>query len=290
MKYEGNIYRPPSEAYSLILQATVGCSHNGCIFCGMYKDKQFHLRKIDEILDDIDDARFLYGSKYVERIFIADGDALIMKTEHMLAILDRIKENFPNIKRVTSYATPRSLLLKTQEELDLIHERGLEMLYLGLESGCDEILKRMNKGATAAEIILAGQKAKRAGFTLSVTILSGLGGVEKMEEHARLTGKAISEMKPDYVGEMTLNIMPGTKLKEEYDAGLFQMPSPTQILEETKLLIESIDCEGCVFRSNHVSNYVNIRGNFNSGKDAMIAQIDDALKYGNLRERHYTNM
>ncbi len=288
MRYEGSVYRPPSEAYSLILQATVGCSHNGCIFCGMYKDKRFHLRPIDEVLEDLADARSTYT--YVDRIFIADGDALIMKTEHMLAILDFIKEHFPECQRVTSYATPRSLLLKTPEELALIREHGLFMLYLGLESGSDEILTRMNKGATSAEIVLAGQKAKTAGFTLSVTILSGLGGKEMWEEHALQTAKAISDMKPDYVGEMTLNIMPGTKLKEEVDKGLFILPSPTEILTETRLLIEHIDNEGCVFRSNHVSNYLNIRGTFNAGRQSMMAQIDAALASGQIREKHYTQM
>lgn len=288
MNYEGAVYRPPSEAYSLIIQATVGCSHNGCIFCNMYKDKNFHVKKIEVVLNDLKTARSMYS--YVDRIFIADGDALIYKTDDLIAVLDFIKENFPECKRITSYATPRSLLLKSPEELLTIRQHGLCMLYLGLESGCDEILKHMNKGATAAEIVLAGQKAKTAGFQLSVTILSGLGGKELWKEHAIQTGEAITKMKPDYIGEMTLNIIPGTKLAEEQKADLFHMPSPELILEETKLLIENIDCEGSVFRSNHVSNYVNIRGTFNSGKASMIQQINDALDHGGFKERHYTNM
>ncbi len=288
MRYEGAVYRPPSEAYSLIVQVTVGCSHNGCTFCNMYKAKQFHIHTVEEVLEDLTEARSLYH--YVDRIFLADGDALIYKTEDLLQILDAIQTMFPECQRVTSYATPRALLLKTQEELDLIHSHGLSMLYLGLESGCDKILTYVNKGHSAAEIVTAGQKAKKAGFQLSVTILSGLGGEALWKEHAIDTGKALSDMKPDYIGEMTLNIIPGTKLYEEAQAGKFTMPSPECILEETKLLIQNTDNEGAVFRSNHVSNYVNIRGTFNAGRDDMIKQIDDALSHGSFKVRHYTNM
>ena len=288
MRYEGAVYRPPSEAYSLIVQVTVGCSHNGCTFCNMYKAKQFHIHTVEEVLEDLTEARSLYH--YVDRIFLADGDALIYKTEDLLQILDAIQTMFPECQRVTSYATPRALLLKTQEELDLIHSHGLSMLYLGLESGCDKILTYVNKGHSAAEIVTAGQKAKKAGFQLSVTILSGLGGEALWKEHAIDTGKALSDMKPDYIGEMTLNIIPGTKLYEEAQAGKFTMPTPECLLEETKLLIQNTDNEGAVFRSNHVSNYVNIRGTFNAGRDDMIKQIDDALSHGSFKVRHYTNM
>jgi radical SAM superfamily enzyme YgiQ (UPF0313 family) len=254
----------------------------------MYKDKSFHVRPISDVMEDFKEARSMYT--YIDRIFIADGDALIYKTEDLLTILDYIKQYIPECKRVTSYATPRSLLLKSQEELDLLHERGLEMLYLGLESGCDEILTYMNKGATAAEITLAGQKAKKAGFSLSITILSGLGGTEKWKEHAVETGKVLSAIRPDFIGEMTLNIIPGTVLHKKVQSGEFKTLSPEEILEETKVLIENIDAPGCVFRSNHVSNYVNIRGTFNEGKADMIAQLDAALERGHFKERHYTNM
>ena len=288
MRYEGTIYRPPSEAYSLIVQATVGCSHNGCTFCNMYKAKKFHVHKVEEVFEDLMEARTLYS--YVDRIFLADGDALIYKTDELVMILDEIKRLFPECQRVSSYATPRSLLLKMPEELALIHEHGLELLYLGLESGSDTILKNVNKGHTSAEIVEAGQKAKAAGYKLSVTVLSGLGGEELMDEHALKTAEAITAMKPDFVGEMTLNIIPGTKLYDKVKAGEFKMPGPEDILNETRLMIEHIDNEGCMFRSNHVSNYVNIRGNFNEGRADMIAQIDSALKNGTFKVRHYTNM
>ena len=288
MRYEGDIYRPPSEAYSLIVQVTVGCSHNGCTFCNMYKAKKFHVHTLEEVLEDLAEARVMY--QYVDRIFLADGDALIYRTEDLVTTLDEIERLFPECQRVTSYATPRSLLLKTQDELNLLHAHGLQMLYLGLESGSAQILERVNKGVSPDKIVLAGQKAKKAGFSLSVTILSGLGGEALMEEHAVETGKALTEMKPDYIGEMTLNIIPGTRLYEQTQAGEFALPSPERILEETKILIEHIDDEGAVFRSNHVSNYVNIRGTFNAGRASMIRQIDDALARGHFKERHYTNM
>ena len=288
MRYEGTVYRPPSEAYSLIIQATVGCSHNGCTFCNMYKAKKFHMHKVEEVMEDLMEARSLYN--YVDRIFLADGDALIYRTDELVMILDEIARLFPECQRVSSYATPRSLLLKTPEELKRVHEHGLELLYLGLESGSDIILTNVNKGHSASEIIEAGQKAKAAGYQLSVTVLSGLGGEELIDEHAIKTAEAITAMKPDFVGEMTLNIIPGTKLYDLTKEGKFKMPCPEDILKETRLMIENIDNEGCMFRSNHVSNYVNIRGNFNSGRADMIAQIDSALENGTFKVRHYTNM
>ena len=288
MRYEGDIYRPPGEWRSYLLQVTVGCSHNGCTFCNMYKAKKFHVHTVEEVIGDLSEARRM--SSYVDRIFLADGDALVYRTQDLVTILDAIKRIYPECTRVTSYATPRSLLLKTDAELKLLREHGLTMLYLGLESGCDEILKRVNKGVSAAQIVHAGQKAKAAGFLLSVTILSGLGGEELLEEHAVLTGKALTQMKPDYIGEMTLNIIPGTVLYRQVQEGQFALPSPERILEETKILIRHTDDEGAVFRSNHVSNYVNIRGTFNAGRKSMIRQIDDALSRGHFKERHYTNM
>lgn len=288
MRYEGVVYRPPSEARSLIIQATTGCSHNGCIFCNMYKEKPFHVRPIAEVMEDFAAARAAYP--YIDRIFIADGDALIYQTEGLLAILDYIRQHIPECRRVASYATPRSLLQKSQEELDLLHSHGLEMLYLGLESGCDAVLSYMNKGATAAEIIKAGQKAKKAGVQLSVTVISGLGGVERWKEHAIQTGKALSAIRPDYVGEMTLNLIPGTVLYQKVQSGEFKPLSPREILEETKILIEHVDAEGCIFRSNHISNYADIRGTFNEGREDMLAQLDAAVARGNFKERHYTHM
>ena len=183
MRYYGDLYRPPSEAYSLICQVTYGCSHNTCAFCSMYKNKKFKIRHMAEILEDFRDAAVQYKNR-VTRIFLADGDALIRKTEDLLQILEEVRELFPHLERVTSYASPASLLGKTAEELCLLREHGLTMVYLGLESGCDEVLSMMTKGYTAAQIVEAGCKARQAGMMLSVTAVSGLGSRALSEKHA----------------------------------------------------------------------------------------------------------
>ena len=195
MRYEGRVFRPPSEAYSLIVQATVGCSHNKCTFCDMYKEKQFHLRPLDQVLEDFDIARRTY--QHIDRVFLADGDALIRKTSDLVAILEHIRKVIPECTRVTSYGSPVSILTKSPEDLALLRSLGLKMIYLGLESGCDDVLTHINKGATVDEIVAAGQKVKAAGMKVSVTAISGLGGTEMWKEHALGTEDAFTRMKPD---------------------------------------------------------------------------------------------
>ena len=202
MRYEGRVFRPPSEAYSLIVQVTVGCSHNKCTFCDMYKEKRFHLRKLEDVLEDFNIARRQY--RYIERVFLADGDALIRKTEDLAVILKHIRKIIPECRRVTSYGSPKSILTKSPEDLALLHSLGLEMIYLGLESGNEQVLKHINKGVTVEDIVRAGQMVKDAGMKLSVTAISGLGGTEMWKEHAIDTAKAFSRMKPDYIGLLTL--------------------------------------------------------------------------------------
>lgn len=275
MRYEETVYRPPSEAYSLIVQVTIGCSQNFCHFCDMYKNKKFRIRPLDEVLDDFREARATYS--HIGRIFLADGDALICRTDYLISILDFIKANIPECERVTSYASPRSLLTKSHEDLVRIRRHGLEMLYLGLESGCDEVLTLMNKGATRDEIIKAGGMAKDAGYKLSVTVITGLGGERLREAHAIDSASAVSAMKPDYLGALTLSVMPGTVLYDMVKSGEFKLLSPEAALEESMMMIERIDAEGCVFRSNHISNYVNVHGTFNRDRASMIAQIKNAL-------------
>ena len=204
MRYEGMIYRPPSEAYSLIVQVTIGCSQNRCIFCSMFKEKRFRIRKVEEVLEDLQDARNKY--RYVEKIFLADGDALICKMTDLEAILHFIKDQFPECKQVTLYGSPRSILMKQQEDLDKLRELGISMIYMGLESGNDEVLTYMKKGVTSQEMIEAAQKVKQAKIRLSVTAISGLGGRRLWKEHAKDTGLVLSQMKPDYIGLLTLMI------------------------------------------------------------------------------------
>lgn len=276
MRYEGSLYRPPSEAYSYILQVTIGCSHNKCTFCNMYMEKQFRVRPLDDVLEDLVMARRAY--RRVPRIFLADGDALIVKTEELRAILGTIRNLFPECERVTSYASARDLLLKTPEELEELHALGLDMIYLGLESGSEKVLRDINKGVTVEETVEGALKAKAAGIKLSVTEITGLAGQDGMEEHAVLSAKALSRMNPEYIGLMTLTLRRGTTMTADWEAGRFKRLTPRQYLEEQRILIANLDSEGSVLRSNHISNYVQLRGTMNRDKARMLADLDEALK------------
>jgi len=275
MRYFGSVYRPPSEARSLIVQVTYGCSHNTCAFCSMYKEKQFRLRPMEEILEDFRMARQAYSR--VGRIFLADGDALIRPAADLERILEYIAELFPECERVTCYASPSSIHKRTTEELKRLRERNLTMVYMGLESGCDAVLKRMRKGHTAADIVAAGQKINAAGIDLSVTAISGLGGVELWREHAMDTAAALSAMKPAYIGLLTLMVEPGTPLYDWVQKGEFTLLDSHQVLEETALLVAQLDCEGAVFRMNHASNYLTLKGTLNEDKQALLKRIHSAM-------------
>ena len=243
MRYYGSVYRPPSEAYSLIVQVTYGCSHNTCAFCSMYKEKRFALRPMEEILEDFRLARQTY--RRVDKVFLADGDALVRRAEELYTILDTVGELFPECRQVTSYASPSSIRVHTEEELRLLREKGLTMVYMGLESGSDQVLALMNKGHTAAEIVEMGQKVRRCGMALSVTAITGLGGPELLESHAVETAAAFNAMNPEYIGMLTL-------------------------------MVERLDSPGSVFRMNHASNYLTLRGTLNADKAAMLGAIREA--------------
>lgn len=277
MRYYGSVYRPPSEAYSLIVQVTYGCSHNTCAFCGMYKEKRFALRPLAEVLEDFRLARQYYRN--VGRIFLADGDALVRKVSDLVTILDTIRELFPECERVSSYASPTSLQIRTDEELQLLRDKGLTLLYMGLESGCDDVLKLMRKGHSSAEIVACGQKVKRNGIGLSVTAITGLGGPELMEAHAVDTAKALNAMNPEYIGILTLVVEEGTPLQDWVREGKFRLLTPAQVLQETKLMVENFDSPGSVFRMNHASNYLSLKGTLNEDKEAMLSQIRQAEQH-----------
>lgn len=277
MRYYGAVYRPPSEAYSLIVQVTYGCSHNTCAFCSMYKEKRFRLRPMEEIMEDFQMARQTYSR--VGRIFLADGDALVRKASELEEILDTIKRLFPECERVTCYGSPSSIRLRTDEELQRLRDKGLSMVYMGLESGCDEVLKRMRKGHTAAEIVEMGQKIRRNGMQLSVTAITGLGGPELMERHAIETAEALNAMNPEYIGVLTLVVEEGTPLEDWVKNGEFQLLTPKQVLDETRIMVEHFDSPGSVFRMNHASNYLSLKGTLNQDKAAMIAMIDQAEQH-----------
>ena len=274
MRYYGSVYRPPSEAYSLIVQVTYGCSHNTCAFCEMYKEKRFALRPLDEVIEDFHIARARY--RHVDKVFLADGDALVRKAEDLYVILDTIRELFPECQRVTSYASPTSIRVRTDEELQTLRAKGLTMVYLGLESGCDEVLTFMRKGHTAADIVAMGQKVRRNGIALSVTAITGLGGPELLEEHAIKTAEAFNAMNPEYIGMLTLMVPKGVPLYDWVQEGKFHLLNQAQVLEETRLLVENLDSPGSVFRMNHASNYLVLKGTLNGDQQAMLAEIGRA--------------
>ena len=275
MRYEGRIFRPPSEAYSLIIQSSVGCSHNRCAFCSMYKEKVFHLRPLGQVLEDLALARAQYAQ--VEKIFIADGDALVRAFDDWEQILGAIKTHFPECRSVTSYASPKSVATKTDAQLRALRAQGLSMVYVGLESGCDAVLTRMDKGESAQGIVDACLRLKAAGICLSVTAISGLGGRAMMRAHAADTARALSQIGPDYIGLLTLMVEEGTPLMQWCREGSFQVLDAREVMEEELLLLEQIDAPGAVFRANHASNYLPLRGTLNRDRAAMCALLRDAL-------------
>ena len=285
MKYQGKLYRPPSEAYSLIIQATIGCSHNKCTFCSMYKEDKFRIRSTEEIIKDLLLGREYYKNVKIKRIFLADGDALIIKTEELIKIFQAINEIFPECERVGIYGSPKSLLLKSKDELDKLKELGLGIIYLGLESGSDKVLKDIKKGVTSQEMIEAGKKIKDSEIELSVTLISGIGGKEDSKEHAIESAKVLNQMQPDYIGLLTLLLEEGTELYEDVEGGKFQILSPTEVLLETKTLIENLEVENCIFRSNHASNYLALRGTLMEDKELILDQIEEGLKYNDYEDK-----
>ncbi len=276
MSYEGDLYRPPSEANSYILQATVGCSHNRCLYCSMYRDKKFRVKSLEESLKDLDEAARRWG-RFIDKIFVADGDALVMETEHWLSLLNRAKERFPRLRRVSSYATAKNILEKSEEELIKLRENGLTLLYIGPESGDDATLKRLVKGATAEEHLEAAQKAHRAGMELSVIFLLGAGGIERTMEHREASTQLLSGMDPRYASALTLTVIPETPLATLEERGKFTLPDKRTLLEELRHLIQYSSLTRTIFRTNHASNYLPLAGELSRDKEKMLALLDQAI-------------
>ena len=276
MHYEGTCIRPPSEAYSILLQVTLGCSHNKCAFCGTYKDKRFTIKDDKIILNDI-----LFAAKYMrrqDRVFLMDGDALVIPQKRLMWILDRIGEHLPWVKRVGAYANTKSIRMKSLEELKTLKENGLGILYLGVETGDDELRKKIQKGSTAQTCIEMGRKVKEAGIKLSVTVLLGIAGREKSLQHARATGELLSAVDPNYVGALTAMLIPGTPLYDEYRKGDFQLPDERGLLLELREMIAHTHLTRGLFFSNHASNYLPVRARLPKGKQEALDLIDRALK------------
>ena len=289
MRYDSDLlYRPPGEWKSYLLQCTIGCSNNQCTFCGMYKEKKFRIRPTQEILEDIDMARAYYGPG-LQRVFLMDGDAIIIKTEDLLRILRKLYDTFPALEKVTLYAGPRSTLSKTPEELKALHDAGLSRAYLGVESGSDAVLKFIHKGVNAQQMLQAGQRLVEAGIDLWVTIILGITGEGgDWKEHILSTAKIINEMKPRHLSAMTFAPAKGTPLGDDVLAGRFKVYGPDHILEECRLLIQHLDVDPLHFTSNHASNYLPLKGSLPQDREKFLSLIDQALE-GKIRLRKTLN-
>ena len=275
MHYEGNCIRPPSEAYSILLQVTVGCSHNKCTFCGTYKGERFRIKDDTIIMSDI-----LFASKYMkrqDRVFLMDGDVLIVPQKRLVWILDSIKEHLPWVRRVGAYANAKSIKMKSPEELRVLRDKGLGILYLGVESGDEETLKKIRKGTSAENLIRMGRKVREAGIKLSVTVLLGIAGRERSLEHARATGRLLSKMDPNYVGALSVMVIPGTPLYEDLQKGDFALLNKREFLLELREMLAHTHLTRGLFFSNHASNYLPVKARLPKGKEEALKLIDGAL-------------
>ena len=275
MKYEGPVIRPPSEAHSLILQVTVGCSHNRCTFCPAYKGRRFRIKDAEAIRQEIDEASSY--SPGVRRVFLADGDALIIPQPKLLEIINHLHLRFPAIQRIGTYANVKGILRKSVAELKELKERKLGIIYLGIESGDEETLAAVHKGTTCESIAEAAARVKGAGIKLSVTVLLGVGGRERSLIHARETARLLTRVQPDYVGALTLMLVPGAPLCEAAQSGSFTLPSPFELLQELRTMIEESDLSHCLFFSNHASNYFPVKARLPKDKKACVQLLDAVL-------------
>jgi radical SAM superfamily enzyme YgiQ (UPF0313 family) len=276
MDVHRRIVRPPSEANSLLLPLTFGCSHNDCTFCGTYTGVKFRIRPVEDIKRDIDQVAQNY-SWSMRRVFLEEGDALIYPQRRLVEVLKYLNKRFPHLERVGTYATPQSALIKSVAELRELNRLGIKIAYLGVETGDEELLRKINKGATYNQIVEAGRKLKQAGITLSVTVILGLGGVEGSETHAVKTARILSDIDPDFAGALTLMLVPGTPLHKDWEEGRFTLISPFQSLQELKLMIENSSFTHCFFTANHASNYLPIKVWLPEQKTEVLKLIGDVL-------------
>jgi radical SAM superfamily enzyme YgiQ (UPF0313 family) len=276
LRYEGNIFRPFSEANSYLLQCTIGCSHNQCTFCGMYKDKKYRVRPFSEIMDDIQMAKDSYGD--LEKVFLCDGDAIALETGMLLAIVKKLYSTFPSLRHVGSYVGPQSTLSKSMEELKTIREAGFTKAYIGVETGDDELLKKVKKGVGYDQMLQAGRNLVEADINLSAMVLLGLAGKgEASKRHALSTAKICNEMKPQYLAALTVTPVQGTVLHKQVQQGSFELLDPFETLEEMKQIFENITIDNLKFVGTHASNYLPIIGTLQRDKQKMIKMVDEVL-------------
>jgi len=276
MKYEGMIYRPPSEADSLILQVTVGCSYNRCTFCSAYQGKSFRVKTFNEVKEDIEEVSAHKVS--IPRVFLADGDALAIPQEQLIRILSTLKTKVRGLERVGIYANARDILKKSVEELKQLKALNLGIIYLGLESGNPEVLRRTRKNATVDQMIRAAKRVKESGILLSVTVLLGIGGEELSQVHAEDTGKALSQLDPDFVGALSLMVVPGTPIEKEIETGRLVLPTPFGLIQELETMILHSEFTQCFFASNHASNYLPVRIRMPEEKKEALQKIREVLR------------
>jgi radical SAM superfamily enzyme YgiQ (UPF0313 family) len=275
VRYVGKLYRPPSEADALIVQATVGCSWNHCTYCDMYRDKEFRVRELRETLEDLENAGCAFAEE-VEKLFVADGDALVMPMDHWMPILERSRALFPNLRRVSCYAMARNVLAKTDDELRRLREAGLSLLYVGPESGDDATLERIAKGDDAAAHVEAARRAHAAGMLVSVIALLGI-DPERSEAHARATGELVTKMDPEFFSALTVTVVPGTPLHTLEKRGKYAVPEIEALLRELRTMVEHARPRDAVFRTNHASNYLALGGRLPRDGARIVAIIDRAL-------------
>lgn len=289
MRYEGNIFRPFSEADSYLLQCTIGCSHNKCTFCAMYKDKKFRIRPLSEIKEDIAMAKRAMGD--VQKVFLCDGDAIDIETSMLLEILDELKKTFPSLRHVGTYVGPASILRKSMDELKALAAAGLRKGYLGVETGDDRLLREVNKGVGAQEMLQAGLNLNEAGWNLSSMVLLGLAGRgPRSEEHALATAKITNEMKPQYLAALTVTPVPGTVFYNRVQRGELEILSPLETLKEMKIIFENITIDDLKFVGVHASNYLPINGTLQKDKPKMLELINSILDSGNTKMLKPENM
>jgi radical SAM superfamily enzyme YgiQ (UPF0313 family) len=275
MRYEGKLYRPPSEARSYILQATIGCSHNLCTYCDMYRDKTFRERALDEVLEDISAAAAMHPA--TNKVFVADGDSLVLGMDRWRAILPALDEAFPHLRRVSCYATAGNVLEKTEDELRELKEGGLTLLYIGPESGDPETLRKIVKGASFEDHALAAERAHAVGMKLSVIFLLGAGGTARSREHAQASAQLITAMDPEYLSALTLTVIPGTPQSRMLETGRFELPSVPDLLRELRTMVAESRPSRALLRTNHASNYLPLEGRLPRDRERILSTIDAAL-------------
>ncbi len=276
LKYDQPLFRPPSEAFSLILQITLGCSHNKCAFCEMYTDKKFKVRNIDDIIREVREISFLDNS--YKKVFLADGDAMVLSTEKLKKILDTINEYLPKVRRISAYAKPKDLANKTVEELKLLNDAGLDLVYVGIESGDNELLKLINKGETFDSTVKGLQNAKAGGIRSSVMILNGLGGKKYSIQHAKNSAEVVNLTQPEYLSTLVLSFPYGLDHFKSRFAGEYEPMNSFDLIKEMRVFIENTNLEKSIFRSDHASNYLILKGVLSKDKQKILDSIDFALE------------